>query len=213
MLFRSANRVNGISTVSALLKVSIGAAQDAGAVMTAESQLKKLENLYPNQELAAVVDAVHRVQAVIEFELDGTIVTANSNFLNAVGYELSEIVGKHHRIFCDPAYAKSKDYTAFWKTLGQGEFVAAEFKRFTKSGDEIWINASYRSYAGRIGYAVVPSNPTENATWRTRRQITAPRLLSLSALSSASATGLLPRSRQERRSLRCGQFLPGTARH
>jgi len=111
--------------------------------MTAESQLKKLENIYPNQELAAIVDAVHRVQAVIEFELDGTILTANSNFLNAVGYELNEIVGKHHRIFCDPAYTKSKDYTAFWKTLAQGEFVTAEFKRFTKSGDEIWINASY----------------------------------------------------------------------
>ena len=126
-------------TLADLLKRSIGAAWKAGAIRTAESQLKKLENVYPNQELAAIVDAVHRVQAVIEFELDGTILTANSNFLNAVEYELNEIVGKHHRIFCDPAYTKSKDYTAFWKTLAQGEFVAAEFKRFTKSGDEIWI--------------------------------------------------------------------------
>lgn len=94
-------------------------------------------------ELQGQVDAISRSQAVIEFELDGTIITANENFCAAVGYALDEIRGKHHRIFCDPTYSASPDYTAFWAKLGRGEFEAGEFKRIRKDGEEIWIQASY----------------------------------------------------------------------
>ncbi len=90
-----------------------------------------------------LVTALHRVQAVIEFDLTGHILTANENFLSAMGYTLDEIKGKHHRIFCEPAYAKSKEYKAFWQQLAEGQFSAGEFKRFSKTGEEIWINASY----------------------------------------------------------------------
>ena len=87
--------------------------------------------------------AISRSQAMIEFELDGTIITANENFTSTVGYSLDEITGQHHRIFCDKTYAASPEYTAFWQKLANGEFVAGEFKRFGKDGSEIWINASY----------------------------------------------------------------------
>jgi len=96
-----------------------------------------------NTSLAGLVDAINRVQAVIEFKLDGTIITANDNFLNAVGYSLNEIQGKHHRMFCDKEYTKSKEYKSFWDRLGHGEFEKGEYKRFGKGGKEIWINASY----------------------------------------------------------------------
>ncbi len=94
-------------------------------------------------DLKGVVAAINRVQAVIEFELDGTIITANENFLSTVGYSLDEIAGKHHRIFCDPEFAKTDDYQDFWMKLAMGEFCAGEFKRFDKNGTEVWINASY----------------------------------------------------------------------
>ncbi len=89
------------------------------------------------------VDAIGRSQAVIEFNLDGTIITANDNFLGAVGYSLEEIRGKHHRMFVEPAHARSGQYADFWRRLNHGEFDAGVYKRFGKGGREIWIQASY----------------------------------------------------------------------
>ncbi|MEQ1794965.1 MAG: methyl-accepting chemotaxis protein [Nitrospira sp.] len=94
-------------------------------------------------DLAARVDAINRVQAVIEFNLDGTIITANDNFLNCLGYRLDEVQGHHHRMFADPAYANSPDYAAFWAKLNRGEFEAGVYKRLGKGGKEVWIQASY----------------------------------------------------------------------
>jgi methyl-accepting chemotaxis protein len=87
--------------------------------------------------------AINRSQAVIEFDLDGTIRDANENFLNALGYRLDEIVGNHHRMFVESSEATSDAYAQFWKRLNQGEFFSSEYKRITKSGEEIWIQASY----------------------------------------------------------------------
>ncbi|OED50121.1 chemotaxis protein, partial [Rhodobacteraceae bacterium (ex Bugula neritina AB1)] len=87
--------------------------------------------------------AISRAQAMIEFELDGTILTANENFLATVGYSLDEIRGQHHRMFCDPEYARTPEYQKFWSDLAAGEFSAGEYKRFGKGGAEVWINASY----------------------------------------------------------------------
>ena len=91
----------------------------------------------------AIVGAVDKAQAMIEFELDGTIVNANDNFLKTMGYTIDEIRGKHHRIFCEREYGQSPEYKALWDALGRGEAQQADFKRIAKNGDEVWINASY----------------------------------------------------------------------
>ncbi len=117
--------------------------------------LKAVKNV--NLENEAFIAAIDKVQAVIEFNLDGTIITANRNFLNAIGYELNEIQGKHHRMFCEPQLANSQEYKNFWDKLNRGEFEAAEYKRIGKNGKEIWINASYNPMLDEKGkpYKVV----------------------------------------------------------
>lgn len=102
-------------------------------------------------EWQSMWDAINRSQAVIEFTPDGTILTANENFLAAVGYELAEIQGQHHRIFCDPEYANSAEYKQFWASLGNGEFHSEEFQRFGKNNQEIWIQATYNPVLGHDG--------------------------------------------------------------
>jgi len=94
-------------------------------------------------DLKGQIAALHRVQAVIEFELDGTIISANDNFLNALGYTLEEIQGRHHSMFVDEGFRASPEYREFWSRLNRGEFQAGEFKRYGKGGKEIWIQASY----------------------------------------------------------------------
>jgi methyl-accepting chemotaxis protein len=96
-----------------------------------------------NMEDAGKISAIGRAQAVIEFNLDGTIITANENFLATVGYKLEEIQGKHHQMFVSPAERDSAAYREFWAKLGRGEYEAAEYKRFGKGGKEVWILASY----------------------------------------------------------------------
>ena len=94
-------------------------------------------------ELEDQVKALHRVQAVIEFDLDGTILQANENFLQTLGYTLDDIQGRHHAMFVDPEYAKSREYRDFWANLGRGEFDAGQYRRIGKGGRDIWIQASY----------------------------------------------------------------------
>ena len=94
-------------------------------------------------ELEAKVAAILRSQAVIEFDLDGTVIAANQNFLSAMGYTEAEIVGKHHSMFVDRSYANSGEYRQFWERLNRGEFIAQKFQRFGKGGKEVWIEASY----------------------------------------------------------------------
>jgi len=87
--------------------------------------------------------AIDKVQAIIEFDLDGTIRDANENFLRVVGYSLGEIRGKHHRMFVDPAFADSAEYRAFWAKLGRGEHDAGEYRRLAKGARELWLQAAY----------------------------------------------------------------------
>jgi len=100
---------------------------------------KKISGLADTSKIAAI----GRAQATIEFKLDGTIVTANDNFLQAVGYSLSEIQGKRHGMFVSPAERDSAAYRDFWAALNRGEYQTGEYKRFGKDGKEIWILASY----------------------------------------------------------------------
>jgi methyl-accepting chemotaxis protein len=102
-------------------------------------------------ELEAKATAIGRSQAVIEFKLDGTIITANNNFLSVMGYGADEIVGRHHSMFVEPAYAGSAEYRAFWERLNRGEFVADKFCRIGKGGKEVWIQASYNPLVDRHG--------------------------------------------------------------
>jgi methyl-accepting chemotaxis protein len=102
-------------------------------------------------EDAGKISAIGRAQAVIEFNLDGTIITANENFLATVGYRLDEIQGKHHSMFVSPAERDSAAYREFWTKLGRGEYEAAEYKRFGKGGKEVWILASYNPILDEAG--------------------------------------------------------------
>jgi methyl-accepting chemotaxis protein len=99
----------------------------------------------------AQIAAISKAQAVIEFELDGTIRTANDNLLQAVGYTLDEIKGKHHSLFVAPAVRDSSEYRAFWARLGRGEFDAGQYRRLGKGGREIWLQASYNPIMGANG--------------------------------------------------------------
>ena len=94
-------------------------------------------------DLEGQVAAINKAQAVVEFELDGTIITANDNFLTAIGYTLEEIRGRHHSMFVDAAHRTSEDYRRFWEKLGRGEYDANRYKRIGKGGREVWIQASY----------------------------------------------------------------------
>ncbi len=89
------------------------------------------------------LQAIEKVQAIIEFNLDGTIRSANQNFLRAIGYAMEELRGQHHRIFVDPKYASSREYEAFWEKLRRGEYDAGEYCRLGKGGREVWLQASY----------------------------------------------------------------------
>ena len=106
------------------------------------------------QDLRGKIDAINRVQAVIEFELDGTIITANDNFLKTLGYSLDEIQGQHHSLFIEPAYKASAEYKQFWRDLGDGKFQSAEYKRIGKGGKEVWIQASYNPIFDESGQPV-----------------------------------------------------------
>jgi PAS domain S-box-containing protein len=94
-------------------------------------------------EYEGKVRAINRALAVIEFDLDGTIITANENFLHIFGYRLDELQGRHHRALCDPGYAETPEYAQFWQRLGRGEYQTDEYKRVSKDGAEIWLQASY----------------------------------------------------------------------
>ncbi|MQA37160.1 methyl-accepting chemotaxis protein [Rugamonas aquatica] len=117
--------------------------------MDAHSQVIKSQDL----DIQAINTALNRVQALIEFDLDGTILHANENFLKTVDYTLEEVQGKHHSIFCDPEYAKSPEYKDLWARLGRGEYDRGDYKRVAKGGREVWINASYNPIIDADGKA------------------------------------------------------------
>jgi methyl-accepting chemotaxis protein len=101
------------------------------------------ESKQSSAENHGMIEAINRVQAVISFDLKGNVLDANENFLSIFGYRLEDVVGKHHRIFCESRYAESAAYQEFWQRLGNGEYDSGEFKRLAKDGSEIWLQASY----------------------------------------------------------------------
>ena len=106
-----------------------------------------------SKDSAAKLAALDRSQAIIEFETDGKIVTANQNFLDALGYSLGEIQGKHHSMFVEAKERDSVEYRRFWDDLRAGKFQQAEYKRIGKGGKEIWIQATYNPLLNSAGKA------------------------------------------------------------
>jgi methyl-accepting chemotaxis protein len=115
------------------------------------------------------IAAIGKSQAVIEFQMDGVIVTANDNFLKTMGYTLEEVQGKHHSMFVEDAYRNSPEYREFWAKLNRGEYVADEFKRIGKAGREIWIQASYNPIMDGSGK---PCKVVKYATDITKQKLT-----------------------------------------
>jgi methyl-accepting chemotaxis protein len=130
-------------------------------------------------DLLARDAALQRSQAVIEFDLDGCVLTANDNFLRALGYQADEVVGRHHRMFCHPADAQSSEYLHFWASLQRGEFRTGEYRRVSREGQDVWIQASY--------------NPILDADGRPRKivkfalDVTSQKLAALAAQGSFAA--------------------------
>ena len=105
---------------------------------------RKLENLYYSEQ----IKAIGKSQAVIEFDMDGTIINANDNFLNLLGYKLDEVKGKHHNIFCEESFKNSNEYKQFWSKLNEGIFDSGQYLRIGKNKKEVWIQATYNPIMG-----------------------------------------------------------------
>ena len=117
--------------------------RSGGSAAAAATAMERTDNQAINADYAGQIAAISKSQAVIEFQMDGTVIQANDNFLKALGYTLDEIKGRHHNMFVDEAYRATPAYKEFWAKLNRGEYVADEFKRIGKGGREVWIQASY----------------------------------------------------------------------
>lgn len=101
------------------------------------------QTIKESAESTAFINALLRSTAVIQFDLNGYVITANDRFLNTMGYSLLQIQGKHHRIFCTPEESNSSDYISFWKKLNKGEYIQDRFKRINCHNQEVWLDATY----------------------------------------------------------------------
>ncbi len=126
-----------------------------------------------NTDLGSLLNAIDRSQAIIEFDLQGNVLNANKNFLNRMGYELEEIRGRHHRLFCLPDYATSKEYLMFWEKLGTGRYDSGQYQRLAKDGSQVWLQASYNPVMDKRGKPIkivkfasdVTESRNRNAEW------------------------------------------------
>ncbi|MFC3053169.1 methyl-accepting chemotaxis protein [Kordiimonas pumila] len=109
------------------------------------------EQKLKSAEFEGKVEALDKAQASIEFNPDGTIITANDNFLKAVGYSLDEVRGKHHSMFVEASYSQTEAYQEFWETLRGGKYLSGEYKRSGKGGKEVWLQATYNPIIGPDG--------------------------------------------------------------
>ncbi|MBV8059982.1 MAG: PAS domain S-box protein, partial [Alphaproteobacteria bacterium] len=129
-----------------------------------------------NAESVALITAIGKSQAMIEFSVDGTILYANGNFLDAMGYTLDEIKGKHHGMFVDQTYKNSSEYRQFWDNLARGQFQAGEFKRYARDGKEVWLQASYNPLLDVNGKAYKVTKYAYDITQQKQESLAAIRL-------------------------------------
>ncbi|AZS80934.1 methyl-accepting chemotaxis protein [Achromobacter spanius] len=102
-------------------------------------------------DLHGQISAIHKAQAVIEFDLQGHVLRANQNFLDTMGYSLDEVLGQHHAMFIDPSERESAEYAEFWHKLGQGAYDAGRYRRVRKDGRDVWLQASYNPIFDKHG--------------------------------------------------------------
>ncbi|MBL4871161.1 MAG: PAS domain S-box protein [Robiginitomaculum sp.] len=123
---------------------------------------------------SGIMSALDRDQSIIEFNLDGTLITANENFLKATGYSISEIVGKHHRIFVSERARSSSNYNKFWDKMNAGKTMSGEYEYFGKQGQSVWLNVSYTPVVdvnGKVFRIVnIANNVTEAHNNRSRSE-------------------------------------------
>ncbi|MBK6267257.1 PAS domain-containing methyl-accepting chemotaxis protein [Marivirga sp. S37H4] len=132
---------------------------------------RKQAELAGEKNLKNYLSAVDKAFATIEFDPKGNILNANDQFLNAVGYSLNEIKGKHHKIFVSAKHAQSNDYTTFWNALGSGESQTGEFLRYRKDGKELWLQASYTAIPDENGKVVKVMKYAQDITARKHAEI------------------------------------------
>ncbi|MBL8468646.1 methyl-accepting chemotaxis protein [Methyloversatilis discipulorum] len=125
----------------------------------------------------ALIDAIDRSMAIIEFEPDGKVIAANANFSRVMGYGVSELPGMHHRSFCQPSYASSTAYTDMWARLARGDFVSGRFPRVARDGREVWLEASYNPVLGADGRVVKVVKVASDITDKVRAESEATALL------------------------------------
>ncbi|HYQ14386.1 MAG TPA: methyl-accepting chemotaxis protein [Polyangiaceae bacterium] len=129
-----------------------GSRQSSHPRLIAETNIMELSEAKARAfDLEVQLQAVHKTQAIIQFEMNGTVVAANENFLKTTGYTLDEIRGRHHRVFCEPSYASSQEYERFWAALNRGESQTGDIKRLTKDGRELWLRAIYSPVVDQTG--------------------------------------------------------------
>ena len=138
-----------ISVGEAKFSLIVNARYDANGVY--DGNIMEWTDVGETRTQQGQIAAIDRSQAVIEFDLDGKVLSANKNFLQVLGYTLDEIRGQHHSMFVDPAYRASPGYRLFWDKLGRGEFDAGQYKRIGKGGREVWIQASYNPILDQNG--------------------------------------------------------------
>ncbi|HSU21984.1 MAG TPA: PAS domain S-box protein [Variovorax sp.] len=114
------------------------------------------------------IAAIHKAQSVVAFHLDGSVIDANENFLDLMGYRLSDVRGRHHRMFVEPELGASAGYAAFWQALGRGTYQSGEFKRIGKDGREVWLQATYNPIMDVTGR---PTKVIKYATDITREKL------------------------------------------
>ena len=134
-----------------------------------------------NADYAALSSAINKSQAVVQFAMDGTVMSANDNFLRTLGYQLDEIAGKHHALFVDPAHVRSDEYRQFWQRLNEGRHDTGEYKRIGKGGKEVWLRASYNPILDAAGK---PIKVVKYAT-----DVTADKLTAADAAGQIAAIG------------------------
>jgi methyl-accepting chemotaxis protein len=137
-----------------LIEIGLNAIVTGGKTLALAAVVDITDRKRMETNYSARINAVNKSLAVAEFEMDGTIVTANDHFLKAMGYTLDEIKGRHHSMFVDEAYRQSLEYQEFWTKLGRGEYHLGEYRRLGKGGREVWIQGSYNPIFGLDGRPV-----------------------------------------------------------
>jgi PAS domain S-box-containing protein len=179
--FRAARRVTGFipescqafrSFADIFINFSVGKVALAPAPAARHVSKEPRMLFSSSRDQSSMLDALNKSQAVIEFNMDGTIITANQNFLDALGYSLEEIKGKHHRMFVTEVERDSAAYREFWETLNCGKFQAAEYKRIGRAARRSGIQASYNPLmraASRTRWSNSPPISRRRRCWRSTR--------------------------------------------